>query len=66
MPGTGLGGIELTGYEADLIDPEPAIVDQFDGGTCMVSYTTPDIEAAFRAVARDPRARVAVGTAPDR
>ncbi len=58
VPGTGLGGIELTGYDADLIDPEPAIVDQFDGGTCMVTYTTPDIEAAFRAVARDPRARV--------
>jgi len=58
VPGTGLGGIELTGYSADLIDPEPAIADQFDGGTCLVSYTTPDIEAAFRAVARDPRARV--------
>jgi catechol 2,3-dioxygenase-like lactoylglutathione lyase family enzyme len=57
-PGTGLGGIELTSYEADLIDPEPAVADQFDGGTCMVTYVTPDIEAAYRAVAREPRARL--------
>jgi catechol 2,3-dioxygenase-like lactoylglutathione lyase family enzyme len=57
-PGTGLGGIELTGYEADLIDPEPAQRDQFDGGTCMVTYDTVDIEAAFRAVASDRRAQL--------
>ena len=57
-PGTGLGGIELTGYEADLIDPEPARPDEFDGGTCMASYVTPDIEAAFRAVAGDARAQL--------
>jgi catechol 2,3-dioxygenase-like lactoylglutathione lyase family enzyme len=57
-PGTGLGGIELTGYESDLIDPEPAQRDQFDGGTCMVTYDTTDIEAAFRAVAGDRRAQL--------
>lgn len=57
-PGTGLGGIELTGYEADLIDPEPAVSDEFDGGTCMVTYVTADIEAAFRAILRDPRAQL--------
>jgi catechol 2,3-dioxygenase-like lactoylglutathione lyase family enzyme len=56
--GTGLGGIELTGYQADLIDPEPALPDVFDGGTCMVSYVTPDIEAAFRALSQDRRARL--------
>lgn len=55
-PGTGLGGIELTGYDAALIDPEPARRERFDGGCCMVSYVTPDIEAAFRAIAGDPRA----------
>jgi len=29
-PGTGLGGIELQGYDAALIDPEPAVPDRFD------------------------------------
>lgn len=57
-PGTGLGGIELTGYDAALIDPEPAERERFDGGCCMVSYVTPDIEAAFRTLAQDPRATV--------
>lgn len=50
-PGTGLGAIELTGYDAELIDTTPWTRDHFDGGTCMVTFTTTDIEAAFRAVA---------------
>lgn len=57
-PGTGLGAIELTGYAANLIDPQAAVADRFDGGTCMVSYVTPDIEAAFRALSQDRRAHL--------
>ena len=57
-PGTGLGGIELQGYEEGLVDPEPAVADRFDGGACMVTYTTRDIDAAHAAVMADPEARV--------
>lgn len=57
-PGTGLGGIELQGYEAALVDPEPALTDRLDGGACMVTYTSRDIDAAYAAVAADPTARV--------
>ena len=57
-PGTGLGGIELQGYETDLVDPEPASADRFDGGACMVSYTCDDIDVAAIAVAADPAARL--------
>jgi catechol 2,3-dioxygenase-like lactoylglutathione lyase family enzyme len=57
-PGTGLGGIELQGYEEALVDPEPASTDRFDGGACMVTYTSRDIDAAHAAVAADPTARV--------
>lgn len=57
-PGTGLGGIELQSYEATLVDPEPAEPGAFDGGACMVTYTSRDLDAAYRAVAGDPAVRV--------
>ena len=57
-PGTGLGGIELQGYEPFIVDPEPAQVDRFDGGACLLTYTSDDIEAACAAVAADPAARL--------
>ena len=53
-PGTGLGGIELQGYDAALIDPEPAIRDRFDGGAALVTYTTRDIDAAHEAARGAP------------
>ncbi len=56
--GTGLGGIELQGYDQSLIDPEPAVADRFDGGAAMVTYTTRDIDAAYEAVSRDPSATI--------
>lgn len=52
--GTGLGGIELQGYAAGLVDESPAEPDRFDGGACMVTYTTNDIEAAHAAAVADP------------
>ncbi len=57
-PGTGLGGIELQGYEPALVDPEPALADRFDGGACLLTYTSDDIDAAHAAVAADAGARV--------
>jgi predicted enzyme related to lactoylglutathione lyase len=57
-PGTGLGGIELQGYEGELVDPEPAALQRFDGGACMVTYTCDDIDATCAAVAADPAARL--------
>lgn len=56
--GTGLGGIELQGYEPGLVDQTPARRDRFDGGTSMVTYTTEDIDAAHAAVSADPAASV--------
>lgn len=57
-PGTGLGGVELQGYEERLVDPQPAEAEVFDGGACMVTYTSTDLDAAHGAVAADPAARV--------
>jgi catechol 2,3-dioxygenase-like lactoylglutathione lyase family enzyme len=62
--GTGLGGIELQGYEAHLVDPEPARTDRFDGGACLVTYTSDDLDAACEAVASDPAARLLSWPAP--
>jgi catechol 2,3-dioxygenase-like lactoylglutathione lyase family enzyme len=56
-PGTGLGGIELQGYEPDLVDPEPASVDRLDGGACLLTYTSDDLDAAHAAVAADGAVR---------
>ena len=49
-PDFGLGGIELQGYDASFIDPIPAQPNRFDGGSCLVTYTTKDIAATFDAV----------------
>jgi catechol 2,3-dioxygenase-like lactoylglutathione lyase family enzyme len=57
-PGTGLGGIELQGYEAHIVDPEPAAADRLDGGACLLTYTSDDLDAAWAAVAGDPAARI--------
>jgi hypothetical protein len=62
--GTGLGGIELQGYDADLIDPETAVSDRFDGGAAMVTYTTRDIAAVYAAALNDPTAIILSAPAP--
>lgn len=56
-PGTGLGGLELTGYPAGVIDVLPAAADRFDAGTCLVTLTSERIAEVFERVSRDPRAR---------
>ena len=57
-PDTGLGGIELQGYEQHLIDDTPARPDRLDGGASILTYTSTDIEAAFAAVSADPSAKI--------
>jgi hypothetical protein len=57
-PGTGLGGIELQGYRRGLLAADPPRDALFEGGACMVSYTSDDIEAAYEAIARDEGATV--------
>jgi len=54
--GTGLGGIELQGYAPELIDSTPALADRFDGGACMISYETNDLDAVFKSVSRSSSA----------
>ena len=56
--GTGLGGIEMQGYDAELVDGEPALDHAFDGGACLVTYTSRDISAAYAAVVANPYARI--------
>ena len=58
VPGTGLGAIELTGYPAGVIDELPAAAQHFDGGTCLVTLSSDNIDALWRRVAGDTRARV--------
>lgn len=57
-PGTGLGGIEMQAYAGHCIDPEPAMADRFDGGTCLASYSSADLDAAFAVVSASDRATV--------
>jgi len=61
-PGTGLGGIELQGYPASVIDDEPPAAAQLDGGACLVTYTSTDLDAAYARLAADPS--VTMLTAP--
>jgi catechol 2,3-dioxygenase-like lactoylglutathione lyase family enzyme len=56
-PGTGLGGLELTGYPADVIDVLPAAADRFDAGTCLVTLTSERIAETYERVSGEPRAR---------
>ncbi len=51
-PGFGLGGIELQGYSADVVDPVAAVANRFDGGACMGTFIAPDFDAAVEAIRR--------------
>ncbi|MEE8306383.1 MAG: hypothetical protein V3R81_03905 [Gammaproteobacteria bacterium] len=57
-PDFGLGGIELQGYDGSFIDPIPVQTHRFDGGSCLTSYTSSDINATFNAIADSPDATV--------
>lgn len=55
-PGTGLGGLELTGYPAEVIDVLPAARQRFDAGTCLVTLSSTRIDAAYGRIRADARA----------
>lgn len=55
-PGFGHGGIELQGYSKEFIDPIPYNKNIFDGGTCLTSYTTDDIEGIYTTILNSPNA----------
>ncbi|MBL8644500.1 MAG: hypothetical protein JNK21_11255 [Rhodospirillaceae bacterium] len=55
---TGLGGIEMQGYDAALIDTDKADPQLFDGGTCMLTYATHDSDAAYAAISASPLAKM--------
>lgn len=68
-PGTGLGGIELQGYPAAVIDPEPPTSHRLDGGACIATYTSETLDAAYEALIQDPAVTVfaepfAIDTSP--
>jgi len=53
-PGFGLGGIEMRSYDRSLMDHTPPIPDQLDGGCCITTFTTRDIDAVFDTVKESP------------
>ena len=56
--GFGLGGVEMQGYDEEHIDPIPVDLNHFDGGACLVTYTTKDLDAVFAAVSKSSDARI--------
>ena len=68
-PGAGIGSIEIHGTEAAYIDPDPVDARHLDGGACMTTLTTRDLDAVYAAVKAAPDATVvseptAVAAAP--
>jgi catechol 2,3-dioxygenase-like lactoylglutathione lyase family enzyme len=57
-PGLGFGGIELQGYDSSVIDPAPLDPARLDGGSCMGTFTAPDIELVHRTLMANPDATV--------
>jgi hypothetical protein len=57
-PGTGLGGIEMQGYDENLIDSDEAVPDRLDGGACMITYTTADIDRVYKSLLKSKEARI--------
>ena len=53
-----MGGIELQGYATDYIDPIPHHDDLFDGGVCLTTYTTQDIDKIFSVVKKSEHAQI--------
>ncbi len=57
-PGPGLGAVEIHGIEAAYIDPDPLTPTQFDGGTCLATFTTTDLDSVVAAVHKSVHARI--------
>ncbi len=48
--GFGLGGIELQGYDNYYVDPIAPKNSLFDGGVCLTTYTSDEIELCYKIV----------------
>jgi catechol 2,3-dioxygenase-like lactoylglutathione lyase family enzyme len=57
-PGAGLGAVEIHGIGAAYIDPAPVDPSHFDGGACMATFTTNDLDMVAAAVHKSAHARV--------
>ena len=51
-PGFGEGGIEMRCLDRTLLAQDPPSLASLDGGCCLTTFTTEDINAAFHAVNR--------------
>ena len=52
--GFGLGGIEMRSFDASTMDSTPPFEDRLDGGSCITTFTTKDIDAVFKAIDASP------------
>jgi len=57
-PGPGLGAVEIHGIDGAYIDPDPLTPAQFDGGTCLATFTTTDLDTVVAAVHKSAHAQV--------
>ncbi len=57
-PGAGIGSIEIHATDAAYIDPDPIDPRHFDGGACMATMTTTDLDAVHAALVACPDATV--------
>ena len=57
-PGAGLGSIEVNGIDAPYIDPDPIDPKCFDGGACMATLTTTDVDTVYKALDASPDATI--------
>ena len=57
-PGAGLGSIEVHGIDAPYIDPDPIDPKCFDGGACMATLTTTDVDTVYKALDASPDATI--------
>ncbi|MBL41229.1 MAG: hypothetical protein CMM49_01060 [Rhodospirillaceae bacterium] len=48
--GFGLGGIELQGYDNSYVDPIKSKDNLFDGGVCLITYTSDQIELLYKVI----------------
>ena len=63
-PGFGLGGIELQGYDPDLVDAVAWAPDRLDGGACLATFTVDDIDRTYQGLLNSSRCMLIGAPAP--
>ena len=56
--GSGFGAIEIHGCNNEFIDDEFSNNNKFDGGACLVTYSTYNIDSVYKKVLQYPAARI--------